>query len=59
MSDETKPLLSPAGHDGEDTEEGEELTGCGATVACNPHRSVHRFLVLIIMCFLSFGKTNI
>ena len=33
-----------------------ELTGCGATAACNPHRALHRFLALILICFLSFGK---
>lgn len=34
----------------------EELTGCGATLPCNPRRPLHRYLVLIIMCFLSFGS---
>ncbi|KAL5004333.1 hypothetical protein ScPMuIL_017789 [Solemya velum] len=47
--DERKPLL---GSDEEDI----ELTGCGATLACNPRRGLHRYLVLIIMCFLSFGS---
>ena len=37
-------------------EEEEELTGCGATLPCNPRRPLHRYLVLIIMCFLSFGR---
>ncbi|XP_041351508.1 major facilitator superfamily domain-containing protein 1-like [Gigantopelta aegis] len=46
--DEKKPLLGS-------TEE-EELSGCGATLACNPRRSLHRYLILIIMCFLSFGS---
>ena len=36
-----------------------ELTGCGATAACNPHRALHRFLALILICFLSFGKKKI
>ena len=39
-----------------DDDEEEELSGCGATLACNPHRPLHRYLILIIMCFLSFGK---
>ena len=47
---EKKPLLSSS------EEEEEELTGCGATVCCNPRRTLHRYLILIIMCFLSFGK---
>lgn len=33
-----------------------ELTGCGATAACDPRRPVHKYLVLIVMCFLSFGN---
>ncbi|WAR27470.1 MFSD1-like protein [Mya arenaria] len=37
-------------------EEDEVLTGCGATLPCNPRRPLHRYLVLIIMCFLSFGS---
>lgn len=36
-------------------EEEEQLTGCGATLACDPRRKVHRYLVLILMCLLSFG----
>ena len=39
-----------------DMEEEEELTGCGATLACDPRRRLHRYLVLILMCLLSFGK---
>lgn len=30
--------------------------GCGATICCDPRRMVHRFLVLIPICFLSFGS---
>ena len=37
------------------SDEEEELSGCGATLACNPRRPLHRYLILIIMCFLSFG----
>ncbi|KAH3812738.1 major facilitator superfamily domain-containing protein 1-like [Dreissena polymorpha] len=33
-----------------------ELAGCGATLPCNPKRGLHRYLILIIMCFLSFGS---
>ena len=50
---ETEPLLR---NNGETSEEHEPLTGCGGTICCNPHRAVHRYLVLIIMCFLGFGK---
>ena len=31
----------------------EEITGCG--VVCNPHSRYHRFAILGLMCFLSFG----
>lgn len=51
---EKKPLLG-AVNDNDDGEE-EVLEGCGGTMACNPHRPLHRYLVLVIMCFLSFGS---
>jgi hypothetical protein len=50
---EGTPLLKGIDGAGDD---GDELTGCGGTVCCNPRRSLHRYLVLIIMCFLSFGE---
>ncbi|XP_072033849.1 lysosomal dipeptide transporter MFSD1-like [Amphiura filiformis] len=31
------------------------VTGCRSTAACNPHRTLHRIIVLILICFLSFG----
>lgn len=34
----------------------EELTGCGATACCDPRKGVHRYFVLGLICFLSFGK---
>jgi hypothetical protein len=34
----------------------EEPTGCGASLICDPRRSVHRYFVLIFICFLSFGE---
>uniref|UniRef100_A0A8C4R5R2 Lysosomal dipeptide transporter MFSD1 n=1 Tax=Eptatretus burgeri TaxID=7764 RepID=A0A8C4R5R2_EPTBU len=36
--------------------EAEQLTGCGASALCDPRRKPHRFLVLILMCLLSFGS---
>ncbi|ESO96144.1 hypothetical protein LOTGIDRAFT_214694 [Lottia gigantea] len=50
--EEKKPLL------GSNEEEGdyEEITGCGGSLPCDPRRSLHRYLILIIMCFLSFGS---
>lgn len=53
---EKKPLLG-AVNEGDDGEE-EVLEGCGGTMACNPHRPLHRYLVLAIMCFLSFGESS-
>jgi hypothetical protein len=46
--EEKRPLI-------ETDEEEEELTKCGATLCCNPRLFLHRYLILIIMCFLSFG----
>ena len=40
----------------DNNEDDVELSGCGATAACDPHRALHRFLVLILICFLSFGE---
>lgn len=39
-----------------DDQEVEKLSGCGGTLACDPRRPVHRYLVIIFMCLLSFGK---
>ena len=33
-----------------------ELRGCGALAACDPNRRAHRYLVLVFICSLSFGK---
>ncbi|CAH1780917.1 unnamed protein product [Owenia fusiformis] len=55
MTEEEKsPLLanSAINTDNEDV----ELHGCGGTLCCNPKRNVHRYPVLVIMCFLSFGS---
>lgn len=30
--------------------------GCGASLACNPLRGLHRYLILFFICFLSFGS---
>ena len=33
-----------------------KIHGCGGTICCDPRRMVHRFIVLIPICFLSFGS---
>jgi hypothetical protein len=38
------------------SEEDEELTGCAAKPCCNPSHSLHRFMALLFMCLLGFGK---
>ena len=48
---EAAPLMAIT----DDTED-DELTGCGGSLACDPRRPLHKYLVLIIMCFLSFGE---
>ncbi|KAK2188278.1 hypothetical protein NP493_137g03023 [Ridgeia piscesae] len=50
---ESDPLI---GGVGQDETEADELKGCGASLACDPRRPLHKYLVLIIMCFLSFGS---
>ena len=54
--DDTQPIIPREENEYEDEEEEEELSGCGATVCCDPKRPYHRYLVLIFMCFLSFGE---
>lgn len=38
------------------TENEEHMTGCGATVCCDPHRALHRYIALCFICLLSFGE---
>ncbi|PIK52246.1 hypothetical protein BSL78_10870 [Apostichopus japonicus] len=38
------------------TENEEHMTGCGATVCCDPHRALHRYIALCFICLLSFGS---
>lgn len=39
-----------------DNELDPQPTGCGASACCNPASGFHRFLALIFMCLLGFGK---
>lgn len=51
-STEKSPLLSNNTlHDS-----GEDLSSCGASVCCDPKRNLHRYFVLGLICFLSFGS---
>ena len=47
--DETRPLISANVPENEDK-------GCGSSALCDPHRPLHRYFVLIFICFLSFGN---
>ena len=59
MSEEDEKLLVPDPiTDAEEENKEEQLTGCGGSLACDPRRNLHRYLVLIIMCFLSFGTLS-
>ena len=53
--EDEKPLVDESKPSTDDEEE-IQLTKCGASLACDPRRNLHRYLVLIVMCFLSFGK---
>jgi hypothetical protein len=45
-------------NEGEDEDEvAVELTGCGAGALCDPRRTPHRFIALLLMCILGFGST--
>lgn len=39
-----------------DPEEDLELTGCAVQPCCNPSHTLHRFMALLLMCLLGFGK---
>ncbi|XP_030837710.1 major facilitator superfamily domain-containing protein 1 isoform X1 [Strongylocentrotus purpuratus] len=58
--DENAPLLSGRPDrnqiQGKDDDDDVELSGCGATICCDPRRALHRYLILIFICFLSFGS---
>lgn len=43
-------------NDSDDNELDEQLSGCGASACCNPSSTCHRFLALIFMCLVGFGK---
>lgn len=34
----------------------EDISSCGASVCCDPKRNVHRYFILGLICFLSFGS---
>jgi hypothetical protein len=33
-----------------------ELSGCAAMPCCNPRRPLHRFVAMLFLCMLGFGK---
>eukprot|EP00117_Sycon_ciliatum_P049685 scpid55234/ scgid0410/ Major facilitator superfamily domain-containing protein 1 len=45
---ETKRLLNGTHED--------NLCGCGSSAVCHPARAPHRYIMLLFMCFLSFGS---
>ena len=54
MSEENSPLLNS--NSVNDDEDGVE--GCGSFPVCNPKSCIHKFFpVLVLICFLSFGKS--
>lgn len=52
IQDEKTPLIESA----DDIDMEDELGYCGSCSPCNPRKSFHRYLILSIMCFLSFGE---
>lgn len=50
--DQSRPIL----RDQDDNELDLQPTGCGASACCNPSSTLHRFIALIFMCLLGFGK---
>lgn len=56
-NDPSVPILRNVDDPNEDNELDEQPTGCGASACCNPRSSVHRFIALMFMCLVGFGKT--
>ena len=52
-STEESPLIKNNKLHGSD----EDISSCGASACCDPKRNVHRYFVLGLICFLSFGKS--
>jgi hypothetical protein len=50
-NNDTENLITPSDED-------VELTGCGAKPCCNPTHWVYRFIALMFMSLLGFGKTT-
>ncbi|KER22066.1 transporter, major facilitator family protein [Opisthorchis viverrini] len=40
----------------EDDNDRDVSQGCGASLACDPRRRLHRYMMLFFICFLSFGS---
>lgn len=40
----------------DDDELSQGRTGCGTSACCNPSSALHRFMALILMCLVGFGK---
>ena len=60
MTDPTEqsPLINSSRR--EDSDDEEELEGCSGSAPCNPKGCLHRYFpVLILICFLSFGKLKL
>lgn len=56
----SRPILQDedgnGGRSDSENELEEQLVGCGASACCNPSSTCHRFMALILMCLVGFGK---
>lgn len=62
LQPDTDTEESPAGRivrQSDDDELSQRATGCGASACCNPSSAIHRFMALILMCLVGFGKLRV
>ncbi|CAG2113021.1 unnamed protein product, partial [Medioppia subpectinata] len=56
-----RPLVRDVGHNGHELDDNVlaiEETGCMAWPLCHPTYALHRYFVLVFMCFLGFGMSS-
>jgi hypothetical protein len=56
-SEEYTPLLRESSINSDTNQLNVESKGCMSSPLCHPNYALHRYYVLVFMCFLGFGKT--
>lgn len=57
--EDDRPLITPDDNQEERVSDSElESSGCMSSPLCHPSYPVHRYYVLVFMCFLGFGRSQ-